>query len=732
MGEMRGKKLGKWAFARRSVALALIAVLTAGGITLGQSEPASAEPEIRLTVDGRVITQPPAPFLQNNRTLVPVRVISEDLGATVTWDNDQRTVTVVKGDRTVLLRIDRQLIEYQIAGQKSYQLSDVAPRIYGDRTFVPIRLISNALGVGIQWDQDTRTVAINSQGTGTIVPFYDMQILSPATITGTTTLQADLPDPIPAGAAQIRFLLLSPATGKGTIIAQGTVAQGNLLDGSYPWQPSTRDNGDRILVAALYDANGALLAGAAEAIQVNLTPAVSLTGITPGETLTGAVKLSSTTNFFAAYVKYQIQRPGATEPTLSGEQDPLATYTFTPTMEHNGMITITAIAYDQKDQAYPGQPVQVNVDVPRKFALTGVTAGQTIDKRVTLAASRNFDVLQTEYWVRDAASGAEGLLARVAYASYSWFPGPGLAGNKEVYVKVTATDGTVYTSAPVPVTVAGQPKLLLLGAGPNQVITSGSAVKLSVASNMNLTQVQYLMTNTATGATRILADLALAGQGNFNSPASTPSQTLDYSYTPQAGDSGQWKLQAQARDDQGTLIISDAVTVTVYTGKIYSPKALMEKNAYLDQTKQWAVKDYTTSGMSAALQTAQAILETGWGQSIPVDKYSGKMSFNLFGIKGSASAGSVLSNTWEEYNGVSYRTDAKFRAYGSAQESWADHNRFLLTGARYEPFRKVMYDSSQGAWALKRAGYATDSKYPVKLMRIIENYGLVELDQLGI
>ena len=250
-------------------------------------------------------------------------------------------------------------------------------------------------------------------------------------------------------------------------------------------------------------------------------------------------------------------------------------------------------------------------------------------------------------------------------------------------------------------------------------------MKLSVASNMNLNQVQYLMTNTATGATKVLADLALVNP-------STPSPSLDYSYTPQAGDSGQWKLQAQARDDQGNLILSDPVSVTVYTGKIYAPQVLMEKNAYLAQAKQWAVSDYNKSGMSAALQTAQAILETGWGQSIPVDKYSGKMSYNLFGIKGSASAGSVLSNTWEEYNGVSYRTDAKFRAYGSAQESWADHNRFLLTGARYEPFRKVMYDSSQGAWALKRAGYATDSKYPVKLMRIIESYGLVELDQLGI
>ena len=136
--------------------------------------------------------------------------------------------------------------------------------------------------------------------------------------------------------------------------------------------------------------------------------------------------------------------------------------------------------------------------------------------------------------------------------------------------------------------------------------------------------------------------------------------------------------------------------------------------------------------MSAALQTAQAILETGWGQSVPVDKYDGQFSNNLFGIKGTGSAGSVTSNTWEEYNGVSFRIDDEFRAYNNVSESWADHNDLLLTKSRYEPFREVMFDSTQGAWALRRCGYATDSQYSVKLINIINLYNLKELDETTI
>jgi flagellum-specific peptidoglycan hydrolase FlgJ len=81
---------------------------------------------------------------------------------------------------------------------------------------------------------------------------------------------------------------------------------------------------------------------------------------------------------------------------------------------------------------------------------------------------------------------------------------------------------------------------------------------------------------------------------------------------------------------------------------------------------------------------------------------------------------------------MTYHVDADFRAYNNIDESWADHKRILLELSRYEPFRDVMYDSTQGAWAIRRAGYATDPKYPMKLINIIKKYDLEKLDEVGI
>lgn len=167
----------------------------------------------------------------------------------------------------------------------------------------------------------------------------------------------------------------------------------------------------------------------------------------------------------------------------------------------------------------------------------------------------------------------------------------------------------------------------------------------------------------------------------------------------------------------------------VHTGTIYGPKAVVEKDRFIEFVAGMAQDSRQQTHMSAALQIAQAILETGWGQSVPVDKYTGKLSNNLFGIKGSGPAGSVVSNTWEEYNGVVYRIDANFRAYNDTSESWVDHKRLLLTSERYAQFRAVMHDPVLGAWALKRAGYATDSRYPTKLIDIMNRYDLYRYDR---
>jgi flagellum-specific peptidoglycan hydrolase FlgJ len=534
-----------------------------------------------------------------------------------------------------------------------------------------------------------------------------------STVTGTTTLQSTLSAPLPVGAAEIKYLLLNPDTGTGYVIARGTA-----LDVAYEWLPAMRDNGTKVLVAAVYNSSGKFLSGDAIPIQVALQPVVSLTGIEQNQTVNTSVRLGANLNFSAAYVKYQITNTTNSKTVTTAEQDPIGGYQWTPSMEYNGDVTVTVTAYDQKKQPYASQAVQVKVEMPRKLSLSGVKAGQTVDKPVTLAASRNFDVIETEYYSRDVQTGSLLLLARVQYVSYSWFPGPGMAGNKELFVRVKATDGTVYNSAPIQVNVIGAPKLLLQGAGPNQMITTAAPAKLKVESNVLLSSVKYLMTNTVTGTQKVIADLKDASQV--------------YTYTPAQGDNGSWKIKAVGTYGTGQTASTEEVTVKVYTGKIYTAQPIIEKSKFLNMASSLAVVDFNKSGMSAALQTAQAILETGWGQSVPVDKYSGQFSSNLFGIKGTGTAGSVISNTWEEYNGVAFRVDAKFRAYYSVNESWWDHNKLLMTGTRYEPFRNVMFDSSLGAWALRRAGYATDSKYPVKLMDIIETYQLEQLDQVGI
>ena len=144
-----------------------------------------------------------------------------------------------------------------------------------------------------------------------------------------------------------------------------------------------------------------------------------------------------------------------------------------------------------------------------------------------------------------------------------------------------------------------------------------------------------------------------------------------------------------------------------------------------------AIEAMNKTGMAASIQMAQAILETGWGQYVPVDKYTGRISRNLFGIKGKGSAGSIISNTWEEYNGVLYRIDDYFRAYNSVNESWNDHKKLLLTKERYQIFRDVMFDYVRGAYAIRRAGYATDSGYSGKLIKIINDNNLRKLDEVS-
>lgn len=115
--------------------------------------------DIKIEIDGKNVISDVAPFINNERTLVPIRVISENLGYNVNWDNNSRKVTVKNNDKTIELFIGKKKVNVNGANNSI----DVAPMIKNERTFVPLRFISESFDNDVNWDKGTRTVKINKK-----------------------------------------------------------------------------------------------------------------------------------------------------------------------------------------------------------------------------------------------------------------------------------------------------------------------------------------------------------------------------------------------------------------------------------------------------------------------------------------------------------------------------------------------------------------------------------------
>ena len=688
------------------VALSLVLIFS----NINNIRAAEAAP-IKLVVDGSDITYQSAPIIENDRTLVPVRFVTEALGATVSWDGVNRTVMIERGSRKLFLKIGSYLVSYDDGA--SFTISDVAPKIINDRTYVPIRLVSNAFGIGIEWDGDTRTVHVDSSKTSVVQPFFDMNITSHSDgsiINGETTVSIVVDSKLMEKATEVRILLLDTSTFRGFVIARG-----KATDTDFNFLPDPGDNGDKILVAALYDNSGTFIGGDSTAVVIQITPEVSVTGLSQYQVIKDNVQIVPKFNFQTAYIDYEIENTRTGYTKTKKEQDPSGSYSWTPVYEQNGINLLRVTAYDSNGNSYESPPLSVISSVKRELSLAGVWQGMTIDRAVTLYASRNYDVDDTHFLIRDVETGKISVLGKIPYGGFTWFPGPDEAGEKDLFVRVKDTSGIYHQSKPVRVIVDGSPKVQLKGIGPSQVVSTSTV--LSIKSNIEPDRLSYKLTEKATGSESYL----------HPDTDTTGKASLFASAFPE----GDYIIHAEAYY-QGSLITSSKVNFSIFNGKTYGPIPVTTKDQFLNFASEMAVASLDKTGMSAALQTSQAILETGWGQSVPVDKYTGKFSNNLFGIKGAGSNGSVVSNTWEVFNGVTYRIDANFRAYSSINEGWDDHKGFLLALSRYETFRSVMYDSMEGAWALKRAGYATDPLYAVKLIKIITRYNLNELDETGL
>ena len=102
---------------------------------------------LEYKIDGQFNYMDTAPFIRDKRTFVPIAFAALALGAQVSWDNKRRKVTIVKGDKTLEMFIDKK--EYFVNGIS--QTMDTAPFIKDSRTFVPIAFVALALDCKVAW-----------------------------------------------------------------------------------------------------------------------------------------------------------------------------------------------------------------------------------------------------------------------------------------------------------------------------------------------------------------------------------------------------------------------------------------------------------------------------------------------------------------------------------------------------------------------------------------------------
>lgn len=142
--------------------------------------------------------------------------------------------------------------------------------------------------------------------------------------------------------------------------------------------------------------------------------------------------------------------------------------------------------------------------------------------------------------------------------------------------------------------------------------------------------------------------------------------------------------------------------------------------AYIDEYNEIAVRKMMEYGIPASITLAQGILESGNGLSELTRKAN-----NHFGIK--------CHKDWKGkkvYHDDDRRNEC-FRKYSDPEGSFNDHSLFLTSRSRYASLFDLPPDN-YNAWAkgLKKAGYATDRKYPNKLISFIENFQLHEYDAM--
>ncbi len=157
--------------------------------------PAAAYPTISVYVDGVKVSFDQAPVLENGRTLVPMNAIFTAMGAEVEWIEQTRSVVATHEGNVFQLNIGESEI---YKNNTLLYTMEVPAKIIGNRTMVPVRVISESLGGTVLWDENTYTVSITTPMDGTTVAYLNTTI--PAS-DGTAIIKTSIAYPVIQGSS---------------------------------------------------------------------------------------------------------------------------------------------------------------------------------------------------------------------------------------------------------------------------------------------------------------------------------------------------------------------------------------------------------------------------------------------------------------------------------------------------------------------------------------------------
>lgn len=96
------------------------------------------------------------PVIKEGRTLIPVRAISEAMGATVEYNDEEKIVTITKDDKLITFNLAENKV---YVGENEAEI-DVPAEVMNNRTMVPLRFIAENLGLTVEYDTETQTIQV--------------------------------------------------------------------------------------------------------------------------------------------------------------------------------------------------------------------------------------------------------------------------------------------------------------------------------------------------------------------------------------------------------------------------------------------------------------------------------------------------------------------------------------------------------------------------------------------